>query len=99
MSKWPLCILMTSVINMSLLLLKTDIQFSFTLGYVFGSWRVFMLICTVPIIFSLLGLLIMPESPRYLLQVRTTEFKELPSCAKIPTFSKIQMGIVYEIKL
>ena len=39
-----------------------------------------MLICTVPIIFSLLGLLIMPESPRYLLQVRKTVFIGLRLC-------------------
>ncbi len=52
----------------------SDLQFSFTSTYVFGSWRVFLLVCTVPIIFSLLGLIIMPESPRYLLQVS-------PGCA------------------
>ena len=48
----------------------TDLEFSLMTGHVVGSWRIFMLICTIPIYLSIIGLIFMPESPRYLLQVR-----------------------------
>ncbi|XP_067140746.1 synaptic vesicle glycoprotein 2C-like isoform X1 [Centruroides vittatus] len=34
----------------------------------FGSWRVFLLICSVPSVVSLIGMVFLPESPRYLLE-------------------------------
>ncbi|KAL4641904.1 synaptic vesicle glycoprotein 2B-like [Arapaima gigas] len=34
----------------------------------FHSWRLFVLVCTLPAIFSLIGLAFMPESPRFLLE-------------------------------
>lgn len=35
----------------------------------FGSWRVFLLVCAIPSVVSLIGLVFLPESPRYLLEV------------------------------
>ena len=35
----------------------------------FHSWRVFMLVCILPVLISIGGLCAMPESPRFLLQV------------------------------
>ncbi|XP_041083004.1 synaptic vesicle glycoprotein 2B-like [Polyodon spathula] len=37
-------------------------------SYQFHSWRVFVLVCTLPAISSLIGLIFMPESPRFLLE-------------------------------
>ncbi|MGH0180981.1 UNVERIFIED_CONTAM: hypothetical protein FKN15_005229 [Acipenser sinensis] len=37
-------------------------------SYQFHSWRVFVLVCTLPSISSLIGLIFMPESPRFLLE-------------------------------
>lgn len=36
----------------------------------FHSWRVFVLVAALPAIASLVGLTFMPESPRFLLEVR-----------------------------
>lgn len=38
-------------------------------GLQFRSWRVFMLVCFLPAVAALAGLVFMPESPRYLLEV------------------------------
>ena len=49
-------------------LIFLDMQFDIGQS-TFMSWRVFLLICALPLVVSMFGLLIMPESPRYLLQV------------------------------
>jgi len=35
----------------------------------FHSWRVFVLVCALPAIAAFVGLMFMPESPRFLLEV------------------------------
>uniref|UniRef100_A0A6Q2YNR5 Major facilitator superfamily (MFS) profile domain-containing protein n=1 Tax=Esox lucius TaxID=8010 RepID=A0A6Q2YNR5_ESOLU len=42
--------------------------FSMGTEFQFHSWRVFVLVCALPAITSLVGLLFMPESPRFLLE-------------------------------
>ncbi|XP_006628941.1 synaptic vesicle glycoprotein 2B-like [Lepisosteus oculatus] len=42
--------------------------FSMGTEYHFHSWRVFVLVCALPAIASLIGLTFMPESPRFLLE-------------------------------
>lgn len=37
----------------------------------FHSWRIFVLVAVLPAVASLIGLLFMPESPRFLLEVST----------------------------
>lgn len=44
--------------------------FSMGTNYHFHSWRVFVLVCALPCIASLVALKFMPESPRFLLEVR-----------------------------
>lgn len=44
--------------------------FSMGTKYHFHSWRVFVLVCALPCIASLVALKFMPESPRFLLEVR-----------------------------
>ncbi|XP_007906531.1 synaptic vesicle glycoprotein 2B [Callorhinchus milii] len=43
----------------------------FTMGtsFHFHSWRLFVIVCTLPSILSVIALIFMPESPRYLLEV------------------------------
>jgi len=36
----------------------------------FHSWRVFVLVCALPAIAAFVGLMFMPESPRFLLEVQ-----------------------------
>ena len=36
-----------------------------------ASWRAFILVCSVPAITAIFGLVFMPESARFLLQVKT----------------------------
>lgn len=47
----------------------------------FHSWRLFVLVAALPAIASLVGLTFMPESPRFLLEVRLP-----PSLDLMPTF-------------
>ncbi|MBN3287950.1 SV2B protein, partial [Polyodon spathula] len=50
-------------------------------SYQFHSWRVFVLVCTLPAISSLIGLIFMPESPRFLLEVSALKhFKPAMCC-------------------
>ncbi|KAL0968060.1 hypothetical protein UPYG_G00261790 [Umbra pygmaea] len=42
--------------------------FSMGTEFQFHSWRVFVLVCALPAITSLVGLMFMPESPRFLLE-------------------------------
>uniref|UniRef100_A0A8C9TEN2 Synaptic vesicle glycoprotein 2Ba n=1 Tax=Scleropages formosus TaxID=113540 RepID=A0A8C9TEN2_SCLFO len=42
--------------------------FSMGSEFQFHSWRVFVLVCALPAIASLIGLMFMPESPRFLLE-------------------------------
>ncbi|EPY79510.1 synaptic vesicle glycoprotein 2C [Camelus ferus] len=44
---------------------------SFSMGsaYQFHSWRVFVIVCALPCVFSVVALTFMPESPRFLLEV------------------------------
>ncbi|CAM1300985.1 SV2A (predicted) [Pycnogonum litorale] len=35
----------------------------------FSNWRIFLLVCALPSVASILGLIVMPESPRFLLEV------------------------------
>nr|XP_055048538.1 synaptic vesicle glycoprotein 2B [Misgurnus anguillicaudatus]XP_055048539.1 synaptic vesicle glycoprotein 2B [Misgurnus anguillicaudatus] len=42
--------------------------FSMGTEFQFHSWRVFVLVCALPAIASLIGLMFMPESPRFLLE-------------------------------
>ncbi|KAI7812155.1 synaptic vesicle glycoprotein 2B [Triplophysa rosa] len=42
--------------------------FSMGTEFQFHSWRVFVLVCAVPAIAALIGLMFMPESPRFLLE-------------------------------
>ena len=43
-----------------------------------GSWRAFILVCAVPAVMAIVGLIFMPESARFLLQVNTsTHFRSL----------------------
>uniref|UniRef100_A0A8C9V7K9 Synaptic vesicle glycoprotein 2Bb n=1 Tax=Scleropages formosus TaxID=113540 RepID=A0A8C9V7K9_SCLFO len=42
--------------------------FSMGTEFQFHSWRLFVLVCALPAIFSLIGLSFMPESPRFLLE-------------------------------
>lgn len=44
--------------------------FSMGSEFQFHSWRVFVLVAALPAIASLVGLTFMPESPRFLLEVR-----------------------------
>lgn len=44
--------------------------FSMGTEFQFHSWRVFVLVAALPAIGSLVGLTFMPESPRFLLEVR-----------------------------
>lgn len=44
--------------------------FSMGTEFQFHSWRVFVLVAALPAIASLVGLTFMPESPRFLLEVR-----------------------------
>ena len=53
----------------------TELSFDITDTYTFGSWRLFLVLCTTPILLALLGLMVMPESPRFLLQVRQANGK------------------------
>lgn len=43
--------------------------FSMGTEFQFHSWRVFVLVCALPAIAALIGLMFMPESPRFLLEV------------------------------
>lgn len=52
------------------LLLFPGWGFSMGTKYHFHSWRVFVLVCALPCIASLVALKFMPESPRFLLEVR-----------------------------
>lgn len=52
------------------LLLFPGWGFSMGTKYHFHSWRVFVLVCSLPCIASLVALKFMPESPRFLLEVR-----------------------------
>ena len=45
----------------------------------FHSWRVFVLVAALPAITSLVGLTFMPESPRFLLEVR----RLVQGCVKV----------------
>lgn len=38
-------------------------------AYQFHSWRVFVIVCALPCISSVVALTFMPESPRFLLEV------------------------------
>ncbi|OWK09730.1 SV2C [Cervus elaphus hippelaphus] len=44
---------------------------SFSMGsaYQFHSWRVFVIVCALPCVSSVVALTFMPESPRFLLEV------------------------------
>lgn len=44
--------------------------FSMGTEFQYHSWRVFVLVCALPTLLSLTGLMFMPESPRFLLEVR-----------------------------
>lgn len=35
------------------------------------SWRLFILVCLLPALAALVGVVFMPESPRFLLEVRS----------------------------
>lgn len=37
------------------------------------SWRLFILVCLLPALAALVGVVFMPESPRFLLEVRATD--------------------------
>ncbi|XP_067827479.1 synaptic vesicle glycoprotein 2B-like isoform X4 [Heptranchias perlo] len=43
--------------------------FSMGMSFQFHSWRLFVVVCALPCLSSLIGLLFMPESPRYLLEI------------------------------
>ncbi|XP_078386146.1 synaptic vesicle glycoprotein 2B-like isoform X1 [Cetorhinus maximus] len=43
--------------------------FSMGTSFQFHSWRLFVVVCALPSLSSLIGLLFMPESPRYLLEI------------------------------
>ena len=49
----------------------------------FHSWRVFVLVCFLPSVVALAGLVFMPESPRYLLEVTSL----CPFCPFCPFLS------------
>lgn len=44
--------------------------FSMGSEFQFHSWRVFVLVCALPAIAAFIGLMFMPESPRFLLEVQ-----------------------------
>ena len=46
-----------------------DLEFSLGTDTMFSSWRAFILISSIPVVLSIIGLFMMPESPRFLLQV------------------------------
>lgn len=50
--------------------LGTGWGFSMGTEFQFHSWRVFVLVAALPAVASLVGLTFMPESPRFLLEVR-----------------------------
>ncbi|XP_048418823.1 synaptic vesicle glycoprotein 2B-like isoform X2 [Stegostoma tigrinum] len=43
--------------------------FSMGTSFQFHSWRLFVVVCSLPCLTSLVGLLFVPESPRYLLEI------------------------------
>uniref|UniRef100_UPI00398ED0E5 synaptic vesicle glycoprotein 2B-like isoform X3 n=1 Tax=Pristiophorus japonicus TaxID=55135 RepID=UPI00398ED0E5 len=43
--------------------------FSMGTSFQFHSWRLFVVVCALPCLSSLIGLVFMPESPRYLLEI------------------------------
>lgn len=50
-------------------------------AYQFHSWRVFVIVCALPCVSSVIALTFMPESPRFLLEVMpvVTEARVGPS--------------------
>lgn len=50
-------------------------------AYQFHSWRVFVIVCALPCVSSVVALTFMPESPRFLLEVMPvdTESQEIPA--------------------
>lgn len=51
---------------------STFTGWSFSMGsaYQFHSWRVFVIVCALPCVSSVVALTFMPESPRFLLEVQ-----------------------------
>lgn len=54
------------VASMAWLIIPTDIGFE-TEGFVYNSWRIFLLICAVPSFIVAILLMYLPESPKFLL--------------------------------
>ncbi|UYV81263.1 SV2A [Cordylochernes scorpioides] len=64
----------------------------------FNSWRIFLLLCSLPAILSCLGLIFFPESPRYLLEVLVALVHRYTSRYKVvPKVRKLYFASVYEI--
>ena len=53
------------------MVLCVAVGWGFSMGteFQFHSWRVFVLVCALPAIAALVGLMFMPESTRFLLEV------------------------------
>ncbi|XP_071788639.1 synaptic vesicle glycoprotein 2C-like [Asterias amurensis] len=52
---------------LALVIIPSDIHFSAP-GFSFNSWRVFLAVCTIPALTSVILMIYMPESPKFLLE-------------------------------
>ena len=48
----------------------------YSTNFTFNSWRIFLALCVLPAFTSAIMFAVMPESPKYLMMVSTTERRE-----------------------
>ncbi|XP_022107882.1 synaptic vesicle glycoprotein 2C-like isoform X2 [Acanthaster planci] len=53
---------------LALVVIPSDIGYSNPDGFSYNSWRIFVALCTLPALTSILTFFLMPESPKYLLE-------------------------------
>lgn len=62
----------------------------------FNSWRAFILVCSIPVWLAIVGLILMPESPRFLLQVGR-DLEALAIYRRLYLWNHPQPGAAYEV--